>query len=335
MAQHLYKQAGFFYTESGERIKNLELSYHTYGQLNAAKNNVVWVCHALTANADVLDWWAGLFGEDDFFSPKDYFIVCVNIPGSCYGSTGPLSGEKPLFERFPTLSIRDIVNALEILRNHLKIKNIHTIIGASLGGQQALEWSIKKPRIFQHLILLATNARHSPWGIAFNESQRLVIGNDPVYQERDLSRPSEGLKAARSIAMLSYRSYEGYGATQKDGEDDFEDLRAASYQRYQGAKLAQRFNPWSYYKLSQAMDSHNVGRKRGGMKTALSAVKAKTLVIGVSSDVLFPVSEQQFLANNIVGAQFRQIDSLFGHDGFLIETGQLTEHIANFLNENK
>lgn len=335
MAQHLYKHAGIFYTESGDRIRNLELTYHTYGKLNTAKNNVVWVCHALTANSDVLDWWAGLFGENDFFSPKDYYIVCVNVPGSCYGSTGPLSGDKPLFERFPKLTIRDIVNGLEILRNHLKIKNIHLLMGASLGGQQALEWSIKKPRIFQQLILLATNARHSPWGIAFNESQRMVLENDPVYLSRNTSKISEGLKAARSIGMLSYRSYEGYGATQADEEDAFEHQKAASYQRYQGEKLAKRFNPWSYHLLSRVMDSHNVGRDRSGLAAALKIVKAKTLVIGVSSDLLFPVSEQIELSKGIVGAQYRQIDSLFGHDGFLIETKQLTEHIANFLKENK
>lgn len=335
MAQHLYKHAGIFYTESGDRIKNLELSYYSYGKLNATKNNVVWVCHALTANANVFDWWSGLFGEQDYFSPKDYYIICVNVPGSCYGSTGPLSGEKPLFDRFPSLTIRDVVNALEILRNHLNIKNIHLLIGASLGGQQALEWSIKKPRIFLHMILLATNARHSAWGIAFNESQRMAIENDPVYVNRDTSKASIGLQTARSIGMLSYRSYEGYVKTQVDGENVYENQKAASYQRYQGEKLAKRFNPWSYHLLSRAMDSHNVGRDRRGVVEALKVVKAKTLVIGVSSDLLFPVSEQIVLSEGISGAKFQQIDSPFGHDGFLIETKQLTEHIANFLNENK
>ena len=335
MAEYLYKHTGIFYTESGDRIKNLELSYHTYGELNAAKNNVVWVCHALTANADVLDWWSGLFGENDLFSPKEHFIICVNIPGSCYGSTGPLSGEKPLFDKFPKLTVRDIVNGLEILRNHLKIKNINVLIGASLGGQQALEWSIKKPRIFQQLILLATNAKHSAWGIAFNESQRMAIENDPVYKNRDRHSISKGLKTARSIAMLSYRSYNGYVLTQSSEDDSTEVYPAISYQQYQGEKLAKRFNPWSYHLLTHVMDSHNVGRSRAGVQEALKSVKANTLVIGVSSDLLFPVIEQKVLSEGIATANYAEIDSLFGHDGFLIETEQLTKHIAKFLKENK
>lgn len=335
MAEHLYKHTGIFYTEASDRIKNLELSYHTYGKLNATKNNVVWVCHALTANADVLDWWSGLFGENDLISPKEYFIICVNIPGSCYGSSGPLSGEKPMFENFPTLTVRDIVNALEILRNSLKIKHVHLLIGASLGGQQALEWSIKKPRIFKQVILLATNAKHSAWGIAFNESQRMAIENDPVYKNRDQYSVSEGLKTARSIAMLSYRSYDGYASTQTNEDDKTEDFKAASYQQYQGEKLAKRFNPWSYHLLSKVMDSHNIGRSRSGIKAALKSVKAKTLVIGVRSDLLFPVAEQIALSEGITGAVYREIDSLFGHDGFLIETEQLSRHIAKFLKENR
>ncbi|GGE98697.1 homoserine O-acetyltransferase family protein [Hymenobacter cavernae] len=321
--------------ESGATLPAVQVAYHTYGTLNAAQDNVVWVCHALTANADVLGWWLGLFGPSFFFDPADYFIICANVLGSCYGSMGPLTpvtdNGEPLYHEFPLITIRDMVAAHDQLRRHLGLTKIHTLIGGSLGGQQAVEWAIQQPTLFENLILLATNARHSPWGIAFNESQRLAIQADHTYYSATPEGGQQGLKAARAMALLSYRSYEAYGTTQAELTDEkLDHFRASSYQQYQGDKLVARFNAYTYVALSKAMDSHNVGRGRGDLATALGQVQARTLVVGITSDVLFPPIEQQLLARYIHGAQYVEMESQFGHDGFLIETVQITNFLERF-----
>jgi homoserine O-acetyltransferase len=324
-----------FNLESGLSLPSLEIAYNTYGTLNEKKDNVIWVVHALTANSNVFEWWPGLFGETDLFNPKDHFIVCANNLGSCYGTTGPLSinndSKQPWFSYFPQITIRDMANTLDLLRLHLGIEKINTVIGGSLGGQIAQEWALKTPSVFEHLILVATNAKHSPWGIAFNESQRLAIKADRTYFSNSEEGGQKGLSAARSIALLSYRNYHTYNETQQDGSDNkSSDFAASSYQRYQGEKLVKRFNAYAYVRLSEAMDSHNVARNRRSHEEALKTIKAKTLVISVSSDVLFPVSEQEFLAKLIPSATYSSIDSFYGHDGFLIETKKLTEVISSF-----
>lgn len=324
-----------FTLESGEILHQIEIAFHTYGKYDPKKNNVIWVCHALTANSDVFDWWKGVFGEDDLFNPKDHFIVCANIIGSHYGSTGPLNypnEQQPLLDSFFQVTTRDFARAHEILREHLGIQRIHLLIGASLGGQQALEWSIEQPSIIDNLVLIATNARHSAFGIAFNESQRLAIKTDQSFGNGNKEGGRNGLITARSIAMLSYRSYDGYSKTQTDPVNHKTDhFLAASYQAYQGEKLANRFNAYSYVTLSKAMDAHNVGRKRPSVEIALQQIKSKTLVIGIETDLLFPISEQEFLTDWISDANFGKIDSRFGHDGFLVENKQLTDLISDFL----
>lgn len=331
--QQIFHHKKRFYLESGQSLPELHISYHTYGKLNTHKNNVIWVTHALTANADVFEWWKGLFGEDALFNPNDYFIVCANVIGSHYGSTGPLSENPetglPYYHHFPAISIRDMVNAHELLRQELHIEKIHLLIGGSLGGQQALEWSILNPSIIQNLVLIATNARHSAWGIAFNESQRLAIAADRTWHNQSPDAGMKGLKAARSIALLSYRNYHIYTQTQTDVEDS-STQRAVTYQHYQGEKLCARFNAYSYWILSRAMDSHHVGRNRESIENALRQIQAKTLVIGIQSDILFPVSEQEELQRGIQGSKLKLIESRYGHDGFLIETKKLTEVINNF-----
>jgi homoserine O-acetyltransferase len=277
-----------------------------------------------------------LFGANDFFNPEDHFIVCANNLGSCYGTTGPLSVnediQQPWYAYFPEVSIRDMVSAHDLLREYLGIEKIYTIIGGSQGGQQALEWNILKPAIFENTILVATNAKHSAWGIAFNEAQRLAIKADRTYYANLPDGGSKGLQAARAIALLSYRGYNVYNGTQTETSNEkLNDFAASSYQRYQGQKLVKRFNAYSYVVLSQAMDSHNVGRKRESVEQALKQISAKTLVIAVKSDILFPAGEQWFLAKNIKDAKFAVIDSSYGHDGFLIETEKLTNVVGNFL----
>ena len=324
-----------FLTESGASFPGVEIAYHTWGKLNEEGDNVIWVCHALTANSDVESWWPGMVGEGLVFDTQKYFVVCANILGSCYGTTGPLSinPEKsgPWLNDFPVVTVRDVVRVHEILRKHLQINLIDTIIGSSIGGYQALEYSIMQSDIVQRLILIASNAKQSPWAIAFNESQRLSIEADASFSENNREGGKKGLKAARSIALLSYRTAYAYTHSQAEETDEKTgSFRASSYQAYQGDKLVNRFNPWSYYRLTQLSDSHNVGRGRGGVVNALRQVKASTLCIGIKSDILFPVSEQKFVAENVVRGQYSELDSFFGHDGFLIETGKVSAIIKKF-----
>lgn len=325
-----------FPLENGNVINDLKIMYHTYGILNPEKNNVVWVCHALTANSDVFEWWPGLFGKDNLFNPNDYFIVCANNLGSCYGTTGPVNENgNSLYGYFPNITIRDMVRAHDLLRKELGIETIAVLIGGSQGGQQALEWSIQQADVIKNLVVIATNARHSAWGIAFNESQRMAIKADRTYYSNLPDGGKKGLAAARSIALLSYRNYQPYVSAQSEVDaDKTDDFKSASYQRYQGEKLVNRFNAYAYVTLSKAMDSHNVGRHRISTETALAQIKAKTLVIGISSDLLFPPTEQYFLSEHITDSQLIIIDSAYGHDGFLIETKILTKHISRFIEQS-
>ncbi len=330
-----------FQLENGQSLPGIDIAYQTFGTLNKERNNVIWVAHALTANSNVFDWWKGLFGENDLYNPKDYFIVCANNLGSCYGTTGPLSinneTKEAWFNYFPQITIKDIVASFELLKDHLRIDKIHTLIGGSQGGQIAMEWALQNKELVENLILIATNAQHSPWGIAFNESQRLAIKADRTYYSNTIDAAKKGLSAARSIALLSYRGYATYDETQKDENyNKTNNYASASYQRYQGEKLVNRFNAYSYVRLLDAMDSHNVARNRAETKEqALKQIKANTLVIGLTTDILFPLSEQKFLAKNIKNAVYSEIDSAFGHDGFLIETEKLTKVISGFYANEK
>lgn len=334
LEQKKYRYEEPFQLENGEWLPYFELAYTTYGTLSESADNVVWVCHAFTGNANPSEWWNGLIGAGRLFNPEKHFIICANILGSHYGSTNPLSinpetGE-PFYHDFPFLSNRDVANSFDKLRAHLGIEKIQTLMAGSLGGQHALEWSISQSDLFGEMILFSTNAIHSPWGIAFNESQRMAIESDISWKERQPKAGIDGLRIARSIALLSYRNYETYNRTQSRDEGQVNFFRANTYQNYQGEKIQRRFNAFSYWVLSKMFDSHDVGRNRGSLTEALAKVTAKTLVIGISSDVLFPVDEQRFLAANIPSASFKEIDSTYGHDGFLIEFEAMSKAIMEW-----
>lgn len=332
---HTFKTNTPLTLESGITIPGYHLAYTTLGTMNESKSNVVWIFHALTGNSDAADWWPGLVGEGKLFDPRKYFIICVNMPGSHYGSYGPFDKDENgeiWYHRFPFFTPRDMVRSYRPLREALGIDKIYVGIGGSMGGQQLLEWAIEEPSLFEHIIPIATNAVHSAWGRAFNASQRMCIENDPTWHTKDPKAGSKGMEIARGIGLISYRHYDTYEKTQVDGEE-IEGFRAESYQRYQGEKLAKRFNAFSYYSLSKGMDSHNVGRSRGGIETALKQIKARTLSLGVSSDILFPPAEQEFIGELIPGAKTEIIESLYGHDGFLLEYAQMEKIIGTFLNE--
>lgn len=341
--QLTYQHNKSFTLESGLQLPAFHLQYTTYGQLNAAKDNVVWVFHALTASSEAADWWPGLIGDQKIFDPKKHFIICVNMPGSHYGSLNPLdenplTGE-PYYHDFPLFTLRDMTRSYQHLKNHLGIEKIWLGIGGSMGGMQLLEWAIMEPELFENIIPIGTNAKHSPWGIALNTSQRMAIESDTTWKEKQPEAGHAGMKVARSIALLSYRDYNAYNLTQQGFTEDSKDqsidrqvFRAETYQRYQGEKLARRFNAFSYYALSRSMDSHDVGRSRGSLEQALGIIRANALVIGIFTDILFPPDEQIFIASHIKDAEVHIINSLYGHDGFLLEFDTIEKFISNFLN---
>ena len=334
-----YKYDKEFELESGVKLPSLTIAYDTYGVRNEDSSNVIWVCHALTANSDVADWWPHTVEEGCFLDPDKYFTVCANFLGSHYGTTGPLSENpetgEPWYGDFPRITVRDMVRAHQLLAEYLGIKRVKLLIGSSIGGFQCLEWSVMQPDFAERAAFIATTPRTKPWASAFNESQRMAIQSDPTFGERNAEAGLDGLAIARSIALLSYRGGMAYDKTQEDADPDeasFE-RRVHSYQRYQGEKLRRRFNAYSYVRLSQAVDSHNLGRGRGKVEDVLNQIKAKSLVVAITSDILFPPSDHQILIDNIPDVEYYLIDSDFGHDGFLVEHKQLNDIILNFLGE--
>lgn len=334
-----YKYDKEFELESGVKLPSLTIAYDTYGVRNEDSSNVIWVCHALTANSDVADWWPHTVEEGCFLDPDKYFTVCANFLGSHYGTTGPLSENpetgEPWYGDFPRITVRDMVRAHQLLAGYLGIKRVKLLIGSSIGGFQCLEWSVMQPDFAERAAFIATTPRTKPWASAFNESQRMAIQSDPTFGERNAEAGLDGLAIARSIALLSYRGGMAYDKTQEDADPDeasFE-RRVHSYQRYQGEKLRRRFNAYSYIRLSQAVDSHNLGRGRGKVEDVLKQIKAKSLVVAITSDILFPPSDHQILIDNIPDVEYHLIDSDFGHDGFLVEHKQLNDIILNFLGE--
>lgn len=340
MTRHHFHSASPFALENGSFLQGIDIVFHTYGTLNAQRSNVIWVCHALTGSADAAVWWPGLIGPGKCFDPARWFIVCANVPGSPYGSTSPQSlnpsTNKPYLHDFPPITIRDMACAHGLLADYLDIERIFLLIGGSMGGQQALEWAIREPRRIRQMALLSVNAVSSPWAIAFNESQRLALLADKTFDGTDPNGGMAGLKAARSIALLSYRCFDAYLHTQKERDrHKLNSFLAATYQRHQGEKFIRRFDAYCYWCLLNALDTHNIGRNRGKPEIVLGNIAARTLIIGIGSDNLFPIGEQRFLSRHIKEAHFAEIDSLYGHDGFLTETQALEKHISQFLYEKK
>lgn len=336
-----------FELENGNRIRGLEIAYHTYGKLNERRDNVMWVCHALTANSDVADWWPHTVVEGGFLDPQKWFVVCANILGSCYGTTGPLSvspdSGEPYYGTFPHLTMRDVVRAHRLLAEHLGIGRIHGLVGASVGGFQALEWAAMEPERFDRIAMIATAAKASPWTIAIDETQRMAIMADSTFGEKRPDAGADGLAAARALGLLTYRGPEGYNLTQQDYADAECDIpglprlhRACTYQRHQGEKLVKRFNAYSYMTILDTFDTHDIGRGRGGEEKVLGEIAEGTgriAVVRLSTDLVFTPAEMRRLASRLPGSEYHEIDSPLGHDGFLVEHGKLNSILIPFFSE--
>ncbi len=322
--------------QCGTVLPEITIAYHTFGTLNAAHSNVIWVMHALTANSDVADWWPHTVEEGKFLDPAKHFVVCANVLGSCYGTSGPTSvnpatGE-PWYGDFPAVTTSDMVECHRRLAAHLGIDHIDTIIGSSLGGFQAFQWIVDYPDIADKAVLIATDVVCRPWVAAIDESMYMAMRCDPTLGDHTPDAGAKGLAAARSIGLLCYRSYAAYNYSQQDREPqtDVFKRRVQSYQQYQGKKLADRFNAYSYISVCRSVDAYDVSREYGSIEAALKRIHARCLVVGISSDILFPPEDIREYTKLIPGAEYKEIDSDFAHDGFLIEHEKLNTLISKF-----
>lgn len=322
--------------ESGATLPEVTIAYDTFGTLSEKCDNVVWVMHALTADSDVADWWPHTVEEGRFLDPDKWFVVCANVLGSCYGTTGPTSvnpetGE-PYFDTFPDVTVRDMVMCHRLLARHLGIERIDTIVGSSLGGFQAIEWLVSDPDIAHRAVLIATDFRCRPWLAAINKAMYMAIEADNSFGEARPDAGAKGLAAARAIGLLSYRGQAAYDSTQEDKDTSHSPFirRVHSYQAYQGKKLCDRFDSYSYVKMCKSADSHDVSRGRDTVNDALGRVAAKCMVVAISSDILFPPSYHKELTSMLPVAEYHEIESDYAHDGFLIEYEKLDCLIRDF-----
>ncbi len=352
-----------FLLESGKRLGPITVAYETYGELNSTGDNVILICHALTGDAHVAGlkrpddrvpgWWDEMIGPDRVFDTNRYLVVCSNVLGGCYGTTGPSSLDpatgSPYGMRFPVVTIRDMVNVQYRLLQYLGVRRLKLVVGGSMGGMQVLEWAISYPDFMEAVIPIATSGRLSAQGIAYNQTQRLAIMQDPLWNNGDYplgGGPGKGLSLARMIGTITYKSDQSwtkkFGRTfsSHDPRDIFEFdqcFEVENYLHYQGRKLVDRFDANTYLYLTKAMDLHDVGRNRSSYEEALAQIRCRVLSIGITSDFLYPTHWQkelvQILRRAGRNARYAEIESPYGHDAFLIEFRQMADIMERFLQE--
>lgn len=326
-----------FVLEEGGVIEKPVIAYNTYGKLNNNRDNVIFICHALTANSDADDWWHGLFGKGDIFDWDKHFIICANNLGSPYGTSSakninPTTNEIYGLD-FPFYTIRDTAKLHLQLLQHFKIEKIKLLIGGSCGGNIAQEIAFSLKDKVKNLVLLCCSSRETPWAIAIHEAQRLVLAADDTLPHKTEQAGIKGLKACRATALPYYRTQKSFNLRQSELDLNITaNFRASSYIKYQGEKFVNRFNAQCYYTLLNALDTHNMGRNRNSIEKALAQISANTVIIGFESDILIPVKEQQFLAKHIPNADYFEIKSIYGHDAFLIEHEHIRRAIQTKIN---
>lgn len=346
-----------FKLDNGQVLPKVETRYRTWGTLNSSGSNVLIVCHALTGNANVESWWGSFLGQGKPFDTSKYWVFCANVLGGCYGSSGPAAIDpasgKRMGAAFPKVTIRDMARVqLEVLKS-LGVREIVASIGGSMGGMVALEMAVcsrevpHRP-IIRSCVTLSSSGRHQPWQIGISEVQRAAIYADPKWKNgmyHQQEPPMDGVSVARMMAMLTYRTHPAYwtkfGRDEKEPEQAGPSRPAAAstfeveeYLRAQGSKFNERgFDAGSYVRLTQAMDSHDLGRDRGDYYEVLKKIQIPVLVTSISSDVLYPVSEQLELAQYLPNSQHHMIESPEGHDGFLLEGRKIGILVRGFLGQ--
>ena len=351
-----------FALEGGGRLDDITLAYETWGALDASGSNAVLVCHALTGDAHAAGpsgpgqkepgWWNEMIGPGRPIDTDRYFVVCVNVLGGCGGTTGPMSlhpeDGRPYGSRFPVVTQRDIVRSQAMLADQLGIGRWLSVVGASMGGMQALEWAVMFPDRVASVGLIATSAAASAMQIGWSETGRLAITNDvnwnggDYYEAAPGEGPHDGLALARRIAQIHYRadvSLENrFGRNEADRFDQiglWNRFQIESYLDHHGQKLVRRFDANSYLVLNKAMDLHDVGRGRGGKRLALGRVRCPTLIVSIDTDILYTPRQQNelrdLIADDGTTVTYHEIVSDHGHDGFLIEFDQLGPMVDEFV----
>jgi homoserine O-acetyltransferase len=331
-----------FTFEDGTTLRDVPVAYQTWGTLNAAGDNAVLACHALTGDTDVADWWEGLLGAGRPLDPTKDFVVCLNVPGSPYGSVSPVTENPATGTRygpdFPAVTTRDTVAMHRRALERLGVRQAACAIGGSMGGMHVLEWAFEttddgRPFV-RSLVPIAVGGRHTAWQIGWSEAQRQAIYADPKWRDGHYppdDPPTDGLSSARMMAMVSYRSHASFeGRFGREVMDDQSGRPYAveSYLRYHGDKLVDRFDANCYVRLTKQMDTHDVARGRGDYETVLASIEQPALVVGIDSDVLYPLEEQRELAEHLPRASLEVLSAPHGHDSFLIEFEALNEMVT-------
>lgn len=349
---------------SGKRIETFTIAYEAYGTLNAARNNVILVCHALSGDAHVAGyytddpnekpgWWDEAVGPGKMFDTAQFFVICSNVIGGCRGSTGPSSlavdGE-PYAMRFPIITVQDMVHAQKHLLDRLGIRELLAVAGGSMGGMQALSWAVEYPDMVRSCIFLASTMRSSAQQIAFNETGRQAIYADPNwdggdYYAKDHPKPHNGLSVARMVAHITYMSEtsmeQKFGRSWQDNgknEPSFDtpDFAVESYLRYQGNKFITRFDANSYLYITKAIDLYDVAERYVSASQALDRTRCPFLVCSFTSDWLYTIGQSLDLVKTLLGLRRRvehhHVNSHFGHDSFLVEVELMTHIVGDFIN---
>jgi len=330
-----------FSLESGATLDGVRIAYRTWGNLNAARDNAILVCHALTGGADLEKWWEPFLGAGRSLDPDRDFIICSNILGSCYGTTGPtdLNPQTGVVygADFPAITIRDLVQLQAVLLEALGVRSLQLVLGGSLGGMQVLEWAVMYSERVKAITVIAAPGRHSAWCIGLSEAQRQAIYADPNWQQgnyTDDRKPDQGLAIARMMAMSTYRSWTSFSTRfgRQPGQTDAR-FAIVDYLHYQGKKLVERFDANTYITLTHALDSHDLSRPHQSYEAVLRQIQHPTLIVSISSDILYPSVEQEELAKLIPNAKLERLESPHGHDAFLIDMEELNQFVLQFRNQ--
>jgi homoserine O-acetyltransferase/O-succinyltransferase len=359
----LHHRIGSFEPELGDSLPEVTLAYETWGELDASGENAVLIAHALTGDSHATGepspgykrggWWSPMVGPECAIDTERYFVVCSNVLGGCYGSTGPASLDpgsgNPYAMRFPLVTVRDMVRAQKRLLDSLEVRRLRLVIGGSIGGQQALEWAVEFPDFVEKAIPVAATGSLGPQGVGMSELGRRAIMADPNWQGGDYygtgRSPDAGLAIARMAGMMTYQSaagqWERFGRRSASRPALYEEFgrrfEIESYLHYQGRDLVNRFDANSYLYLSRAMDLYDVAAGYRSEEEAYSRIEAEVLFIGISSDWLFPSGEVRAAAERArstgADARYAQIESLGGHDSFLKDWDELRAAVGPFLDD--
>ncbi len=333
-----------FTLESGTTLRDVPVAYRTWGTLNATGTNAVLVCHALTGDTHVDDWWDGLLGPGRALDPTEDFVVCLNVPGSPYGSVAPVTANPNTGGRygpdFPAFTIRDTVRLHRQALESLGVQRAACAVGGSMGGMHVLEWAFETTDdgapFVRSLVPIAVGGRHTAWQIGWGAAQRQAIFSDPKWRDGTYppdDPPINGLATARMMAMVSYRSrpsLDGRFGRDAMPEKDGTPYAVENYLHHHGDKLVDRFDANCYVALTRQMDTHDVARDRGGYAEVLRGIEQPSLVVGIDSDVLYPLSEQEELAEHLPNATLEVLSAPHGHDTFLIELDALDELVSTW-----